>query len=240
MPQLSIITVCYNPGNLLHKTVESVEAQYFQDFEYLVVDGNSKDNTISYLETLQHLPGFRFISEPDKGIYDAMNKGVAMSKGDYILFLNAGDTLKSPNTLSQIFAKHNNADFIYGDAELVDDASKVLGLMRNGAPEQLSWKSFIDGMVVCHQAILVKRGIAPFYNLDYKIAADIDWAIRCLKSAKTIHNTKMVISTFLAGGTSSQRKKTAWKERYSILKSHFGFWANLINHIKIVWRNVFK
>jgi len=231
---ISIITVVYNGEEFIERTIKSVAAQSFKKYEYVIIDGASKDNTIKIIEKYPNIVS-KFISEPDKGIYDAMNKGLALAGGEYVLFLNAGDTLHNESTLSSI-PWGKNADVYYGHTYLVNDKGEVLGETRLVPPKKLSWGKLKLGMLVCHQSFIVKKEIATNYDLKYKIAADYDWMIRCLKSAKSIFNAELFISHFLDGGFSRKNEKRAWKERYVVMKSHYGIITTLLCHLIIFFR----
>ena len=229
--------------------MQSVLNQTFTDFEYLIIDGASKDETMSivgkYVEKYP-LPivsgqvSIRAFSERDKGLYDAMNKGLALAKGDYVLFLNCGDRLFNDKTLEEI-ATHitPQTDILYGETMLVDDERKHIGtrtaLTVQKLPNKLTWRSLKYGMVVCHQSFLVKRSIAPFY-MENNLAADIDWVIKCLKRSENVVNTYTIISEYLMGGVSKKRHQQSLKDRYAILKNHYGAIANFFNHIIITFR----
>jgi len=183
----------------------------------------------------------KIISEPDNGIYDAMNKGLALATGDYVWFINAGDEIYEPTTLENLvpfFEK--NADVIYGDTAMVDESRNVLGLREKRPPKKFTWKSFRMGMLVCHQSILISRNIAPKYDLHYKISADIDWVIRAMKQAKIVCNSHQILSRFLIGGFSKQREKQSWKERFAIMRKHYGLPQTLMFHMFIGVRFLFK
>jgi glycosyltransferase involved in cell wall biosynthesis len=238
----SIITIVYNGASLIEGTMQSVLNQTFTDFEYLIIDGASKDETMALVEKYRerHPLSIRAFSERDKGLYDAMNKGLAHSKGDFILFLNCGDRFFNPKTLENIAACITpTTDVLYGETMLVDDARKHIGtrtaLTVQKLPNALTWKSLKFGMVVCHQSFLVKRAIAPNY-MENNLAADIDWVINCLKKAKNVVNTNTIVSEYLMGGVSKQRHQQSLKDRYIVLKSHYGVVPNFLNHIIITLR----
>jgi len=229
----SIITVTYNAVQWLERTIQSVVSQSYPDIEYIVIDGNSTDGTLGivkkYRSSITHC-----ISEPDKGLYDAMNKGLKLASGDYVWFLNAGDMLYSENTVQEIVNKlniENLPDIIYGETKIVDAHNNSLGMRRLKAPENLSWKSFRMGMLVCHQSFLVKRTIAPLYDLQYRFAADYDWCIRCLKKADNVLNTHLILSQFLEAGLSAANRKAALKERYRIMCENYGKLPTQIRHL---------
>jgi glycosyltransferase involved in cell wall biosynthesis len=237
--RLSIITVCYNSAATIKTTLESIYEQDFKDFEHIIIDGKSKDGTLSIIASTEFAKR-SIISEPDKGIYDAMNKGLDLAKGDFVYFLNSGDTFSTPTTLSEIFnSLPPETDFIYGDTKMMNALGEDLGLRRLRPPQHLKASDFLMGMLVCHQAMMVKKSIAPKYKLQYRISADFDWSIRCLKNAKHIHNTQHIIANYLVGGTSRQNTWKSLMERLQIMKEHFGLFPTLLSHIKIVFRFAF-
>ncbi len=228
---VSIITVVYNAAESLKKTVKSIQSQTHQDIEYIVVDGKSTDGTLQVIE--QHAATItKFISEKDQGIYDAMNKGLALATGELVLFMNAGDLFYNSTTLADSLQGYIDEDVLYGDAAIMNTSGLAYKLRDHKCPpRQLTWRSLQRGMVVCHQSLLVRRSIAPFYELRYKIAADIDWTIRLLKQSTRVKNTHLVVCKFLEGGTSSQRRNRSWLERWKILQQHYGIVLTSINHL---------
>jgi hypothetical protein len=173
-----------------------------------------------------------------------MNKGLEAATGDYVWFLNAGDVIESNDTLSLAINNSNYADILYGETNIIDEQGKVLGtrtqLTTRKLPQQLTINDFKNGMVVNHQALIVKRNIAVKYNLLYAILGDYDWVIRSLKNAKTVKNTGIIISRFLQGGVSTKRQKFALQERFKVSVHHFGLASTLFHHALIVWRNIFR
>lgn len=237
-PVLSIITITYNAGQVLQRTLDSVAVQDYPHIEYIIVDGASRDNTMDLVRALGERIN-KVISEPDQGLYDAMNKGLALASGDYVLFLNAGDELADGHVVSEIFGLPK-ADVYYGHAMLVDLDGNSLGLREPLPPEHLTWKSLQWGMNVCHQAFIIRRDKAVNYDLQYRICADIDWMIRSLKQCERTMPTGGLVCRFLIDGVSSAQRKKAWKERYIVLSRHYGWFRNLLNHLFIVLRYPFK
>jgi glycosyltransferase involved in cell wall biosynthesis len=243
MPLLSIITITYNAEQFLERTLQSVLKQSDQDFEYLIIDGKSKDSTLSIAEKYKDRIDI-LISEPDNGLYDAMNKGQAKASGKYIWFMNAGDEIADENTVSKLLhLLKDDPDVVYSDTYMVDNVGKVLGLrseiLPHKVPEVLSWEKFKLGMLICHQSFVVKKSLAPEY-IQHNLSADIDWEIRCLKASKTVVRYSGILSRYLVGGLSNQKHVQSLKDRYSVLKKHFGFMPNLFNHVRIIVRAALK
>jgi glycosyltransferase involved in cell wall biosynthesis len=233
LPILSIVTVVYNGEKFIERTIQSVINQTYKHIEYIIIDGNSKDNTKEIIKQYENRIT-RWISEPDNGLYDAMNKGLAMVTGDYVVFLNAGDVFFDNLTVEKVFEQWNpEVDIFYGETMIVDEQGNEIGLRRLKAPENLTWKSFKDGMVVCHQSIIIRKSITNFYNLDYKISCDYEWVLNALKKANCIVNTHMIITRFLDGGLNKQKIPLALKERFLIMSKYFGFFPTLFRHISI-------
>ncbi len=234
-PTISIITVVYNNVRDIRYTLESVAKQSYPHIEYIIIDGKSTDGTLEVIEEYKEHISY-LLSEKDNGIYDAMNKGLQLATGDYVLFLNSGDELYQTQTLENIFKNCQLADIYYGETKLVNEDREILGDRRHQAPETFTWKSFKYGMNVCHQAIYIKRSLVEPYNLEYKLSADIDWVIRAAKKATTIINVKDYVAKYLVGGMSQQRHQQSLKERYQIFSKYYGAIPNLINHGIIAFR----
>ncbi|MCB0521948.1 MAG: glycosyltransferase [Lewinellaceae bacterium] len=249
-PFISIITVNYNSGHLLEGTARSVLAQTYPHLEYLLVDGGSSDHSHTIFKLIERVNDrllnakiLRWHSEPDQGLYDAMNKGLCMAKGDFVLFLNAGDRLLEPKTLEKAMLHCTpDTDVLFGEAMLVTETRHHLGtrsqLTVQKLPQTLTWQSLRMGMVVCHQAFLARKSIAPFY-MENNLSADIDWVIEVLKKSRKTVNTHLVLAEYLVGGISKQQHRQSLKDRYGILKKHFGFWPNLWAHGRIFLRAFF-
>ena len=242
MPTISIITITYNAERFLERTIRSIVAQQATDYEYLIIDGASKDGTLDIIRRYEpHVT--RWISEPDKGLYDAMNKGLRMATGDYVWFMNAGDEIHDPQTLARLLEriKATAADVYYSDALFVQDDGTAVGLRSqvtpHTLPHHLNWHDMALGMKVCHQAFIARRAIAPEYPTD-NLSADLDWEIRCLKIARRIEFLPFVLCKYLVGGLSVQQHRRSLTDRFRILVHHFGLIPTLFNHGRIVWRSV--
>lgn len=236
VPLVSIITVVYNDAEGLRHTFRSIQEQSFPGIEHIIIDGGSTDGTVKLIK--ENLAKITYwVSEADNGLYDAMNKGLKAAKGDYVWFMNAGDLIHTSDTIRRIFdVEEDLADIYYGDTMIVDQSYKEIGLRRLRPPEKLTWKSFQRGMLVCHQAILVKRSLADNYDLRYSHSADFDWVIKALKRSGEIKNTRIVLASFLDGGHSKQNIKPSLKERFHSMRQHYGLFPTLIHHIPIALR----
>ncbi len=233
-PLISVITITYNAQSTLRRTMESVASQTCRDYEHIVIDGASHDRT---LEIARSFAGVRILSEPDKGLYDAMNKGIAMARGKYLLFLNSGDTFSSDEVLEGYARRARlGDDIIYADTQIVNDAGTVLGPRHYSAPEHLTVESFNKGMLICHQAFMVRREIAPEYDLQYRFSSDYDWTIRCIKNAdeSKCTNLNMVAINYLSDGLTDKNKYKSLRERYRVMAHHYGHLKALGRHLQLI------
>ena len=231
-PVFSIITVTRNAAKVLEQTILSVMNQTYTHIEYIMIDGASQDATVNIIK--QYETGIHYwISENDTGLYDAMNKGLQEAKGDYVWFLNAGDVFKHHGIVAQVaeIASQNGLpDILYGETDLMDQQGHVFAERRLKTPKNLTWKSFRMGMLVCHQAFIVKRSIAPAYDLQYLFSTDFDWCIRCLKEAKKVCNTQMRLVNYLYEGLTTANRKKSLQERYAIMCKYYGTFATTFLH----------
>lgn len=237
---ISVVTVTWNAGDVIRPTLESVASQTFRDFEHIIADGASTDGT---LETVRAFCGgnTRVCSEPDRGIYDAMNKGLRLAKGKYVVFLNAGDSFHSSDVLEKYArAAEKDPDVIYADTVIVDGERHLLGPRHLSVPEHLTWKSFSRGMLVCHQAFMVRRSLAPEYDTTYRFSADYDWTVRILENtdASKCCNLHCVVIDYLADGTTDKNKRASLRERFNIMSRHYGAVLTVGRHISFVFRAV--
>jgi len=231
-PKLSVITIVYNNVKDIERTMLSVLNQTYPNIEYILIDGASTDGTKDIIYKYKSRLT-QFISEPDKGIYDAMNKGLSLATGDYVLFMNSGDEIYAPVTVAEVFDTAASADIYYGETEMFNEQWESLGQRRHHSPENFDWQSFKYGMSISHQAIYVKRSLAEPFNLEYKYSSDIDWIIRAAKNASSIVNTHSYVAKYLVGGVSKKKHLASLKERFKIFTKYYGLVPNLINHIFI-------
>lgn len=258
MITFTIITCTYNAASVLQRTLDSVLKQTYQDVEHIILDGKSTDNTLHiadiYKQESDAVEDTRHqvivVSEPDKGLYDAMNKGIDKATGSYIVFLNAGDVFPSEDTLETIANSVGEGEelpgVLYGETDIVDENGTFIRHRRLKAPEKLSWRSFKRGMLVCHQAFYARTDIARenHYNLNYRLSADVDWCIRVMKTAKEkqlpLCNVNAVIVNFLDGGMSIQNHKASLKERFRIMSCHYGLVQTSLMHLWFIIRSLLK
>lgn len=243
-PKFSLITVTYNAGAVLEDTIQSIITQTYKNVEYILIDGASTDNTMRIIERYRdHI--HTVVSEPDQGLYDAMNKGLSLATGDYVCFLNAGDCLHEDDTLlgmvHSVAASHEAPcppDVLYGDTALVDSEGHFLRMRRLTPPEHLTWKSFRHGMLVCHQAFFARRAIAPHYDLRYRFSADFDWCIRVMKQARYLHNTHLTLADYLDEGLTTRNHRASLIERFHIMCRHYGTVPTVMRHLWFALRTL--
>ena len=204
--KLSIITVNLNNRDGLKKTIDSVVSQTFRDFEWIVIDGGSTDGSKELIE--HYADHFAYwVSEPDKGVYNAMNKGIKVAKGDYLQFLNSGDWLCDSEVLEKVFGKERSADILYG--YLIVERSCLFSNYAMMKPT-LFWTDFI-GNTLPHQASFIKKELFEkfgYYDESYKIAADAKFFIKAIVWEKSTYEfVPEKIAVFQRGGISSSEQR---------------------------------
>ena len=271
MIRISIVTITYNAQRTLQRTLDSVRSQTYPCIEHLIIDGASKDDTLQIAQQYQKESSHEVSiqSEPDKGLYDAMNKGLQRATGDYVVFLNAGDSLYAADTIETVVKaaspqpsaiSHQSSDItshpspltseipavIYGDTAITDDQGHFLHLREHRPPEQLSWRSFKKGMLVCHQAFYARLDIASniLYDLKHRHSADVDWCIRVMKEAERrqlpLVNTHTVLANFEEGGNTTQNHRASLKERFYVMAHHYGYVQTVLLHLWFVIRGILR
>lgn len=231
IPLITIVTVSYNAEATIEKTILSVIQQTYSNIEYIIIDGNSFDKTISIIKKYENYISY-WISEPDKGVYDAMNKGIKIAHGDWICFMNSGDTFHSSNVLNNIFTStyyDQKIGVIYGDAHLYRNNQYIMPFSN-----QPFWKSYMPyrtGKGICHQSMFTRTVLAKQiqFNLEYRISADFDMAYKIYKLKYQFLYVPVVVCNFDTDGMSSTGKhwKITFKETGKILKCRYnpGYWA---------------
>ena len=215
MPKLSVITINLNNKRGLDKTIKSVTNQTFADYEYIIIDGGSTDGSIEIINRFQNKLSY-LVSEPDKGIYNAMNKGIKAAKGEYCLFLNSGDTLINNKTLEKLFEYNYTEDILFGDMYFNKTLQKY--------PDHISFRYLINRSLG-HGSTIVKRKLFTqygFFDESLKIVADWEFFVRCIimKSCNYRHLENLPISRFNMDGVSSSPKhlEKHYSEKIAVFK----------------------
>lgn len=229
-PRVSIITVVFNGEKYIEKTIQSVLNQTYNNIEYIIVDGGSTDGTIGIIE--KYAANIRWITEPDKGIYDAMNKGISIASGDWLNFLNGDDYFFNNEVLSTVFNNDTllpESSFVYGDSVNI-----AIGFQRYIKARALTKDSVRKGLGTCHQAMFVKRSIAPFYDINYKYKAEYNWVIDILNEIpqQSIIQLEIPIVYYVLGGFSEVGLMKNTGEFISITKRRFG-WVQALKNFPV-------
>ncbi len=258
-PLFTVITVTYNAGSTIERTLDSVAEQVLPDVEHIIVDGCSSDATMQHIQRyVEHSADtnsphrISLIREPDDGLYDAMNKGLLAAKGEYVVFLNAGDRLHQPTTL-QLVAEHlaqfnpsRHPAVLYGQTDCVDNDGRFLRHRRLEAPEQLTAGSFLWGMLVCHQSFYARTDIVRSipYDRRWHFSADYDWCIRIMRVAGrrglALSYTGLILTDYLAEGLTTRNHRRSLIERFRIMAHHYGLLRAVGAHIWFCVRAVIK
>lgn len=233
MTKLSIITICYNEPNL-EKTCQSIVNQTWQDFEWIVIDGGSNQETQKIWDKYKYRIN-KFISEPDNGRYNAMNKGIKLAKGKYLNFMNAGDSFFYDSVLENIFmGKDYNSGVLYG-FEYWPDSCFILKL-----PEKLTKEFFIEE-TLRHQACFIKKELFEAFGLydeNIQISADYEKWLNFIFNNVEFQRLPFIVDTFKFNGCSSDKKclSILSKEKYSIINKYFSEYEidNYIQQNKII------
>ena len=250
---ITYVTITWQAAKVLQRTLDSVLCQDYPEITHLIIDGASTDGTIEMVNdyiarsnAANNGHKVLLMSESDNGIYDAMNKGLRSLDGDYVCFLNAGDFLPAPDIASRIAAMADNQAVLYGDTDIVDGEGRFLHHRRLAPPENLTWKSFRHGMLVCHQAFYARTdfAIATPYNQKYRYSADVDWCIRIMKAAAKekvpLLNLHMVVVNYTQEGQTTLHHRESLLERYKVMESHYGRVSTFLMHCWFVIRSVIK
>jgi glycosyltransferase involved in cell wall biosynthesis len=257
MTKFTIITITYNAEAVVGRTLESVLHQTYEAVEHLIIDGASKDNTMALAEQYkqqsdQSSCGHKVIikSEPDHGIYDAMNKGLTQASGDYIVYMNAGDFFPTSETLEDIarscrlneLPSNELPAVLYGHTDIVDNQGKFLHHRRLSPPHNLTWRSFLHGMLVCHQAFYARTDIAKNlqYDTRYRYSADVDWCIRVMHEGEQmglrLQEIEKVVANYTEEGATTRHRHASLKERFHVMCKHYGYFKTILIHCWFVLR----
>lgn len=217
-PKISIITVSYNAVITIEQAILSVINQTYSNIEYIIIDGKSTDGTADIIKKYEKKISY-WVSEPDEGIYDAMNKGIVKATGDYIYFLGADDELFKSNCIENIINIINlqeNVDVFYGNIMMID---RRFGLQKCCGYE-VSKKEILNGHMIPHQGMFTSRQLMKkfLFDIKYKIAADFDFMVRCMEKDVTMKYINQIIAYYDVNGSSSQ-DKLRYKEYKEILNA---------------------
>ena len=257
MIKFTVVTCTYNAEKELQRTLDSVQRQTYCNIEHIIMDGGSRDRTLQLVKAYQHRNAVGessheivVVSEPDKGLYDAMNKSIDRATGDYLVFMNAGDTFPTDDTLEYVEGCVGEGEVLpgvlYGDTDIVNEMGYFLRHRRLAPPKKLTWRSFIWGMLVCHQSFYARTDIARAepYDLRYRFSADVDWCIRIMKRAEREHLQLLrlpeVVADYLDGGMTNKNHRASLFERFRIMRRHYGLFSTLAMHAWFVARAVLK
>lgn len=242
--KISIITSCYNREKTIRGAIDSVLEQDYPDIEYIIVDGASKDGSVETIrEAIKgHEDKVKFISEPDHGMYQAINKGIKMATGDIIGLVHSDDFLYDSHVISDIVKEFekSGADFIYGDGIYVD-AENISQMVRNWRGGCFRKWKVACGWLPLHPTCYIRRDVMlkeGLYNETYKIAADSDLLVRYLYKANLkVHYMKRKIIRMRMGGlsTDSKKRKQMWDEDIRMYRSH-GFSPVITKIMKMAWK----
>lgn len=222
--KISVITVCYNAQDVIEETIKSVIAQTYSHIEYVIVDGNSTDNTLLIVNKYKTRIN-KVISENDKGVYDAMNKGIKVATGDLVFFLNAGDVLFNDKVIQNIVDECNtsNAEILFGDVIILENETGYSRLKDHQSVDKIYFYS----NTLCHQGTFFKAdvfGKCGLFDESYRISADYEWLLRALfKYNVKLARTNLIISIFKLGGISSNKdfEELHLKERRKIQRIYY-------------------
>lgn len=239
--KVSIITSCYNRQNTIREAIESVLAQDYPDIEYIVVDGASKDDSLKIIREYKDRIS-TIISEPDKGMYEAINKGIRAATGEIIGLVHSDDFLYDTQVISNIVKKFETtkADLVYGDGLFVDYHHTDKAVRNWISGRYRRWKVRC-GWLPLHPTVYIKRSVMEqwgVYDDSYKIAADSDLLVRYLYKAHLhVEYLKMYVVRMRMGGlsTDSEKRKAMWREDIRLYQAH-GFWATPTKIMKMMWK----
>ncbi|MBR5361119.1 MAG: glycosyltransferase [Lachnospiraceae bacterium] len=202
--KISVITVCFNEKETIRRTIESVTAQTFDGLEYIITDGASTDGTVDIIKEYADDPRIDYISEPDGGLYDAMNKSLARASGDYVIFMNSGDMFYDGSVLADV-APLLAGDIVYGDVLRRSSSGDYIQTYKGTRTERI--RLMLCGLMFCHQTQFTRAALMKEYGFrfDYAITADFDFVVRCMSEGRSFKHIDRVICSFdNEGGISAQ------------------------------------
>lgn len=250
MVKVTVVTICRNAEKEIERTIQSVLRQIYKDYEYVIIDGKSTDKTLDVVKSYRKLfedkgIDYKVISEPDEGIYDAMNKGAGYASGEWLIYMNSGDEFFDENVLKDIFEQNvEGVDVLYGDTTFLD---KEYFKKR----QELPLEKIDTWMPFCHQSAFVKRELVLEYqfNLQYKYASDYDMFVRLYRDKKVFKHINRMVSIYELNGVSTIQWKKVFDENFSIRRNNgieeknnykiLYLKTKFINELRVFVKNVF-
>ena len=249
MISFSIITCTFNAQDVLQRTLDSVAQQTYKNIEHLIIDGVSRDETLSMahayeakISSCSEPYSIKIVSERDKGLYDAMNKAIQLASNDYIVFMNAGDTFKNIDTLKTIASSVKEGELLpgvlYGDTDIVDMEGKFLRKTPSPNASKRLLRSRLN--MVCWCVIKLFYALTSIakntpYDLQYRFSADVDWCIRIMKKSeeenRALRNVNAIVANFLDGGLTTANHRASLKERFRVMCHHYGCITTTFMHL---------
>jgi glycosyltransferase involved in cell wall biosynthesis len=235
-PLITIVTVVYNGADFLEETINSVVEQKYDNIEYIIVDGGSKDGTLDVIKKYEGFIDY-WCSQPDSGIYDAMNKGIELSEGCWINFMNAGDVLYNNKVISDIFPISIKAtpDIVFGDVHVRSQEGVSVKNLR--AFKFTPFNLLLFGTrVVCHQSMFYCKKSIIKYSLDYSFKSELDQWLKLVRSGKRALKVNLTVASYRLGGLGQKHIERNSEEKDLVLKEHFGRLYVLNNLFPIIRR----
>jgi glycosyltransferase involved in cell wall biosynthesis len=229
MIKITVITVCYNAEKEIEKTIKSVLNQSYANMEYLIIDGKSDDNTLALVKNLTSgkAKNVQIYSEKDFGIYNAMNRGIVRASGDYVIFMNAGDSFYDDNVLAKVVSSINNNGYaIYFGKAYVENCAntrmRIIDFSREG-------RNYLDALLhmymPCHQSIIAPLGCLKrnLFDEKYNLRSDFDWLVKCYRKGIRLVNMDFIVCSYANNGKTARLDMASKlrKESVSILKTHY-------------------
>ena len=232
IPKISVIVVSYNSENIIEKTLQSVVGQTYSDFEIILVDRNSKDKTLEIAGKYKDKIN-KWISEPDKLPFDTLNKGVLLSRGEYILFLNSGDRLYSDDTLEKFSQYLNGTEIVKANVKLND---KIYKPKYNDTYDLIEGETFLASEFIKRELLEISGG----FDTRFRILADKEFNLRAIfkekVSLKYINETLTLITKKGNEIISPKKARRLQKEKSALRKLYYTKWQSIISHI-LFWKN---
>jgi len=215
-PLVTVVTIVLNGGNYLEKTIQSVIGQSYNNIEYIIIDGGSTDDTVDIVRKYDDRIDY-WLSEPDKGIYDAMNKGTELASGEWINFMNAGDRFYDNNVVNTVFSQEcGRYDLIYGNHEV--SYNERYSKLRKAGDEESMWK----GMNFSHQSTFIRTSLVSGngFNIENALGADFEMIFRLQKNGSNFSHLDKTIATIQAGGLTDTERLQSIRSHWKVVSAY--------------------